>query len=143
MSNQITLANLGGGAAVEKFEDELQRVVENILDPNTEPEAKREVILKVAIKPDKDREFGAISIVASCKLAPASAYNTRAYFGQDAETFVAYEDNPRQTTIDDFIQQENQAIPITNVPPMTHVVDRDESGKITTTPIQEKEGTND
>lgn len=51
--NQMTLANLGGGAAVERFQEELQKVITNILDPNTEAQAKRSVVLKVTIKPEK------------------------------------------------------------------------------------------
>jgi len=112
-ANQITLANLGGGAAVEKFEDELRAVLENILDPNTEATCKREVSLKITFKPDKDRSFGEISIVAQAKLAPAIAYETRAFFGREAGKVVAFEDNPKQVTIDDFLEREKQAIDIT------------------------------
>jgi hypothetical protein len=111
MGNQITLGNLGGGAAVEKFEDELAKVIENILDPNTDAQAKRGIRLDVKIVPNCDRTFGKIEIVAQAKLAPAVAYETQAFFGKaKSGDPVAYEDNPRQTTIADFINQENQAI---------------------------------
>ena len=33
----VSLSNLGGGAAVEKFNDELVEVLRNIQDPNTSP----------------------------------------------------------------------------------------------------------
>lgn len=112
MGNQITLANLGGGAAVEKFEDELNKVIENILDPNTDPGAKRSIRLDVTIKPTSDRKFGQVDIVAAAKLAPAIAFETQAFFGRVQGELVAYEDNPRQTTIEDFANQENQAIDI-------------------------------
>ena len=35
---QISLANLKGGAALELFDFELQNVLENIMDPNTKAE---------------------------------------------------------------------------------------------------------
>lgn len=110
----INLANLGGGAALEKFEDELSRVVENILDPNTEAKVKREIILKVVINPDIERRMGAVTVYASSKLAPPAAFKTRAYFGKDGQKALAFEDNPHQVTINDFIQ--NQSEKVTKLP---------------------------
>jgi len=106
--SQITLANIGGGAAVEKFEDELKKVVENILDPNTEPNAKRTIVLTVTIKPTKDRTHGPVTVSAVSKLAPTMTYGTVAYFGMDGETPVAFEDNPKQVTIGDFIANKQE-----------------------------------
>jgi hypothetical protein len=105
MSNELTLANIGGGAAVEKFAEELDRVIENILDPNTEAKAKRKIVLEVCIAPNHERGFGAITISSVAKLAPTTAYATRAYFGRDADRHVCFEDNPRQLTIEDFVEQ--------------------------------------
>jgi hypothetical protein len=48
MGKEITLGeplsfeNLGCGAAEEKFEDALKKVLANILDPNTRPQTARE-----------------------------------------------------------------------------------------------------
>lgn len=68
-SEPITLETLGGGAAAEKFEIELQRVLDNIVDPNTKAEAPREVTLKVKITPDEKRSMASITITTSSKLA--------------------------------------------------------------------------
>ena len=38
---QVTLENLGHGAAMEMFQAELRNVVANIVDPNTRAEAVR------------------------------------------------------------------------------------------------------
>jgi len=51
----VSLDNLGGGAAVEKFNDELVEVLRNIQDPNTSPTAMREIKLTVSLKPAEDR----------------------------------------------------------------------------------------
>ena len=40
---KINLSNLGNGAAKELFERELDRVLKDILDPNTEATAQREI----------------------------------------------------------------------------------------------------
>jgi hypothetical protein len=77
----ITLANLANGAAVEKFGIELQRVLDNIVDPNTKADAVREVILKVKIKPNDKRELGAVSIETGVKLAGDAPYETTVQFG--------------------------------------------------------------
>lgn len=42
----VSLDTLGGGAAVERFNYELSRVLENILDLNTNPTAGRQVQLR-------------------------------------------------------------------------------------------------
>jgi hypothetical protein len=41
----VTLVTLANGAAMELFDSELSKVVENILDPNTLPDTVRKVIL--------------------------------------------------------------------------------------------------
>jgi len=41
MMTRINLATLAGGAAQERFNYELQKVLENISDANTEPKTKR------------------------------------------------------------------------------------------------------
>lgn len=110
---QITLANIGGGAAVEKFSDELRKVVANIMDPNTPASAKREITIKVSIKPSVDRAFGPVTVSATSKLAPVRGYSTVAHFGMDGDDPVAYEDNPSQLTVDDFINNQTT----TNITP--------------------------
>ena len=106
--SEITLTNLGGGAAVEKFQEEFEKVVANIMDPNTDPKAKREVVLKVTIQPSADRDWAGMKIEAQAKLAPNVAYATRAFVGIDRQSgkASAFEDNPNQTTIDDFIDRD-------------------------------------
>lgn len=65
----ITLASLKGGAVVEMFDENLQKVIENIADPNTDPEKVRTITLKFKIKPDKSRSVASIDMSADCKLA--------------------------------------------------------------------------
>jgi len=111
--SEITLANLGGGAAIEKVQEELGRVVENILDPNTNATASRSIVLTITFKPAKDRSFGDVEVATQAKLAPSTAFSTRAFFGADKEgKHVAFEDNPKQVTIQDFLDQKNNVAPI-------------------------------
>lgn len=103
--SEITLMNIGNGVAVEKFQVELQRVIANIIDPNTHPTAKRSINITVNIKPGEDRNFGSVTIETSSKLAADISYATRAFFGRLKDgKLTAFEDNPNQMTIADFIE---------------------------------------
>ncbi|MBC2741569.1 MAG: hypothetical protein HGJ93_00590 [Desulfosarcina sp.] len=93
---KLSLSNLGGGAAIERFDDELRAVLDNIADPNTVENAAREVVLKVKIKP-KERDYARVEIICSSKLAPADSYNTNIYIGADVKgRSEAFEHNPEQ-----------------------------------------------
>ena len=100
----VSLDTLGQGAAIEKFHDELTRVLENILDPNTKPTAKREVILKVILRPDEDRSFANAIIEVSSKLAPTKPVGTAIYIGRLAGHAIATERDTRQMKLP---QEEN------------------------------------
>jgi len=91
MEERLSLANLGKGAAVERFDDELQKVLENILDPNTRPDLVRSVTLTVKIKPNEDRDFANVEIQATSKLAPYDHVPTHIYIGTEKGRAVAVE----------------------------------------------------
>lgn len=93
---RISLVNLKDGAAIELFDFELQKVLDNIMDPNTKAEAVREVTLKIKIKPDKERGFGPVEIHATSKMAPIAPVMTQVFFGQDRDGAIAHEYNPKQ-----------------------------------------------
>lgn len=109
----LNLANLGAGAAVEKWGEELQRVAENILDPNTEATAKRELLLRVALKPTKERRDVEITISVSTKLAAQIAVQTRAFVGMDRQTgqVVIAEHNTNQLALA-FAQAQERKRPL-------------------------------
>lgn len=112
---QATLTNLGGGAAAELFQTDLAKVLANIVDPNTKPDARREISLKVSIKPSKDRELCAVAISTAVKLAPAEAFETQLFVSQRRDgTIESSEYNPRQNRLpfDEPVVAEN-VIPIT------------------------------
>ncbi len=99
----VRLDSLGQGAAIEKFEDELNRVLENVLDPNTKPTTSRSVTLTVTLKPDEDRSFANTVIEVKSKLAPSRAVGTALYIGRHAGRAVATERDTRQMRFDDNV----------------------------------------
>jgi len=54
----VSLASLCKGAAIERFDDELKKVLENMMDVNTGV-GPREIVLKVRLKPNDDRTSAA------------------------------------------------------------------------------------
>jgi hypothetical protein len=93
---KLSLVNLRGGVVVERFDDELAKVLANIADPNTPPAAKREINVKVSFKPDKARDLGEVLIVVTSKLAPAETISTKVFFAMTRSGPVATEYNPNQ-----------------------------------------------
>lgn len=53
---KIDLMNLQEGALNEKFQYELQKVIDNINDPNTDPKAVRMIQLNIRFFPDEKRK---------------------------------------------------------------------------------------
>jgi hypothetical protein len=100
--SHVSLISLSNGAGVEMFNRELEKVLENICDPNTKATAAREITLKVTFKPNEDREVGVVDISSSAKLAPVKSVGTMVYIGKKSGRFVATENNPRQPAFDIF-----------------------------------------
>ena len=97
LGDPLSFENLGGGAAKEKFEDALKKVLANILDPNTRPETAREIILRVKIKPTEARTDAAVIIACDTKLAADKAYPTKIFIGKSITgTPEAHEINANQ-----------------------------------------------
>ena len=53
---EVSLDTLGGGVVPELFAHELENVLANIDDPNTSPEAVRQLTIVVTIKPSEQDE---------------------------------------------------------------------------------------
>lgn len=93
--NVMSLENIGGGAAIEKFDLELERVMDNIGDINTDPKAVREINLKFKFRPDERREHIAIEIISDSKLVKLKPFVISAIAsGKGAHEIVAPKQMP-------------------------------------------------
>lgn len=110
----MSLKSLGQGAAVELFDVEMQKALENIVDPNTDPKKARTITLKVTMKPDEEREYASITVQVSSTLASIKPYATHCFIGKDRHGVVATEHNPKQLNLDLYRVDEIQS----NVVPM-------------------------
>jgi len=92
---RLSLATLCNGSAIERFDHELQKILENINDPNTEPTAAREVTLTVKIKPDEDREMFRTEMTVKPKLAGLAAVSSMGVMGKDIHGNAEAHEYPR------------------------------------------------
>ena len=74
--DKASLLEMAGGAIKERADFELTRAIENILDVNTDPVAKRVITVKLTLVPDAERRMISVSAQATSKLAPTAAVKT-------------------------------------------------------------------
>lgn len=79
---QVQLHNLMRGAAAERFREALEAVAANVLDPNTDPGAVREIVLRVKFKPSDNRHEVATLVKTETKLAPPKPLDGILFMGQ-------------------------------------------------------------
>lgn len=71
-----SLLQMAKGAIQERVDYEVSRVVDNILDMNTEAKVKRKVTLTIVMVPDEDRQVVKIEASAKSTLAPVTPVGT-------------------------------------------------------------------
>lgn len=81
----VTVETISGGAAIERLNLELGRVLKNIADKNTNPKTIREINLKIKIRPSEDRSLGEVSIQGTSKLAPVIEENKPVFSIHEAD----------------------------------------------------------
>jgi hypothetical protein len=100
---ELSIATLLGGAVIERINDELAKLSMNVVDPNTQATAKREVNVKICVKPEKDRSMGAVEIAVTSKLAPADKMGTRLFISLTKAGPVMTEYNPNQLQLPEVL----------------------------------------
>ena len=99
----FSIATLKDGAAIEMIDEELQRVWDNIQDPNTDAGKSRKVVFSIEVKPDKERELAQVFLNVDARLAPCKSQEAKVALGIDRGKAVAVEYRSKQRDIDDMI----------------------------------------
>lgn len=81
-----SLLEMAKGAIMEQVNIETAKVLDNIIDPNTEAKKKRQIVLTVDFTPSADRQTVTVSATAKSKLLPNNAIQTSLYVGVDHST---------------------------------------------------------
>ena len=95
----VTLSNLSGGAAEEKFAEKLREVIENIEDVNTLAKTKREIVIRVTFSPSEERDVCAVGIYVEASLAANKPTVTTVFVGRKNGVPTALESNPKQQAL--------------------------------------------
>lgn len=83
--NAISLDNLAGGELKEQVNDALQRVIDNIADPNTNWKSKRKLSVTLSFSADERRNLADVTMEVKPTLAAAAPSKTRIIIDRDAQ----------------------------------------------------------
>lgn len=109
--SKVNLEKFAGGALQEKFDDAIDQVLKNMLDPNTPWKNKREINVKVTFEQNENREDVAVDVSVVAKLAASKSIGTRMAIGRDIKTGETYAEEygnqvRGQITIDEYQKQQ-------------------------------------
>lgn len=90
---RIKLATLAGGAVQELFDNDLEKVIDNIADPNTSDKVARKLTIEFKFLPAGDRELVGLEIKTKTTLAPVEGTKTKMVIGKDGNVLIAAEYN--------------------------------------------------
>lgn len=88
------------GAFQERTDYEMNRLIENILDPNTDPLAKRKIQITLELKPDADRTTVAVNCSVKSSLAPTYPVATMLYIAANDTVLEMTPQIPGQVNFD-------------------------------------------
>lgn len=128
-SIDLPLSALANGAIQEKLDYELEKLFNNIHDPNTKAEDKRSITIKIEFSPDENRQTIKVTSNISLKLANVKDVSTTVLTGKDIangkiEARELKSGTPGQTYFDDNLNQK------TDVGVPVDVIEREQQRKI-------------
>lgn len=77
------LDELMDGALTERFNYEMERVLNNVFDPNTNPKAKRQIQIVIDITPNERRDAAEFKVDVKSKTAPPVAVTQTVFLAMD------------------------------------------------------------
>lgn len=109
----FNMEEFANGAFTQQINRELEKVTQNIQDPNTDATAKRRITVVIEFKPNEERNFVTTGVQAKSTLAPSLGAVTALNMGKNLKTgeVEAVEIGnqiPGQMSIED-IEEENQS----------------------------------
>lgn len=84
--NTVELGEVLGGELQAKFNKSLNRVIENLLDPNTSFKQKRKINISLVFEQNEERDDVTADIDVTEKLAPQTGLRTHFAIGKDLKT---------------------------------------------------------
>lgn len=95
----LNLDNICKGALPEIFATELQRVLENIYDPNTDVDKQRSITIELKFIPFPDRSGAVTSLSVKTKLPGFPTYDSNIFIGKHNGKLVAVDKDANQRAL--------------------------------------------
>lgn len=117
-NNKTSIMQMAKGAFEERVDYEMSKVVDNILDINTKPTAKRKITLTIEMTPDDTRQLIQVAVTCKSALPPTNPVATALYIAgnEDGEMTVLEmaPQIPGQTDIDGGYQEKPKILKLVN-----------------------------
>lgn len=112
----IDLEQFAGGKLSVQLNKALEKITENVQDPNTDAQKVRKINVSISFRPNDERNFVATTVETKLSLAPELGATTARSMGRDlrtgeVEAVEIFNQIPGQMNVDDVIDQEEDETP--------------------------------
>ena len=112
----INLEQFAGGKLSVQLNKALEKITENVQDPNTDAQKVRKINVSISFRPNDERNFVATTVETKLSLAPELGATTALSMGRDlrtgeVEAVEIFNQIPGQMNVDDVIDQEEDESP--------------------------------
>lgn len=112
----FNLEEFAGGKLSVQLNKALEKVTENIQDPNTDAQKIRKINVSISFRPNDERNFAATTVETKLSLAPELGATTALSMGRDlrtgeVEAVEIFNQIPGQMNVRDVIDQEEDETP--------------------------------
>lgn len=106
----FNLEEFAGGKLSVQLNKALEKVTENIQDPNTDAQKVRKINVSISLRPNDERNFVATTVETKLSLAPELGATTALSMGRDlrtgeVEAVEIFNQIPGQMNVEDVIDQ--------------------------------------
>lgn len=112
----INLEQFAGGKLSVQLNKALEKITENVQDPNTDAQKVRKINVSISFRPNDERNYVATTVETKLSLAPELGATTALSMGRDlrtgeVEAVEIFNQIPGQMNVDDVIDQEEDETP--------------------------------
>lgn len=109
----INLEQFAGGKLSVQLNKALEKITENVQDPNTDAQKVRKINVSISFRPNDERNFVATTVETKLSLAPELGATTALSMGRDlrtgeVEAIEIFNQIPGQMSVNDVIDQEEE-----------------------------------
>ena len=133
------LSKIAGGGAQEKFDQEMKKVIENILDVNTAPKKKRKVAVNLTFEPSEKRDVIETTVEVKSTLAPQMGISTSMMVGRGNDGYIEANELKSGVPGQTYIDPEDSQVKTDTGEPVEEV---EQKSKIVDLQKQKKAGNN-